>query len=49
MQAPLSDIEIETIAKALIDLNIPVECLPGVSENLAVLLDHARRIATDAE
>ncbi|QQV76217.1 DUF4089 domain-containing protein [Sphingomonas aliaeris] len=49
MQPPLSDIEIETIAKALIGLDIPAECLPGVSGNLAVLLEHARRIAADVE
>lgn len=49
MQPPLSDVEIETIAKALIRLDIFAECLPGVSNNLAVLLDHARRIAADVE
>jgi hypothetical protein len=47
MHAPPSDEEIKAIAKTLIDLDIPAECLSGVRENLAVLLDHARRIDAD--
>jgi hypothetical protein len=47
MPDPLSDRDIENLAKTLIGLDIPAEYLPGVGDNLAVLLEHARRIDPD--
>jgi hypothetical protein len=39
---PLSDAAIVEAARALLDLDIPSECLPGVRANLALLAEHAR-------
>ena len=41
---PLSDSAILEAARATLDLDIPPECLAGVSANLALLADHARRL-----
>jgi hypothetical protein len=40
----LSDTAILETARALLDLEVPPECLPGVSANLALLSEHARLV-----
>ena len=42
--APLSDAAILEMARAMLDLHIPPECLAGVRANLAVLGGHARLV-----
>lgn len=44
MTIPLTEPEIAAVAKAMLALDIPRECLPGVAANLAVLAEHARRL-----
>jgi hypothetical protein len=41
---PLTDAAIVETARALLDLDIPPECLPCVRANLAVLAGHAKRV-----
>ena len=41
---PMTDVAIVEAARALLDLEIPPECLPGVRANLALLAEHARRV-----
>ncbi|MDB5703038.1 MAG: hypothetical protein JWN66_154 [Sphingomonas bacterium] len=43
-----TDAAIIEIARALLDLDIPPECLPGVRANLAVLADHAKKVEQPA-
>jgi len=40
----LSDTAIVEMARALLDLDVPAECLPGVHANLALLAEHARLV-----
>jgi precorrin-4 methylase len=40
----LTDTAIVETARAMLDLDIPPECLPGVSANLAVLAEHAQKV-----
>jgi hypothetical protein len=40
----LTDTAIVETAHALLDLDIPPECLPCVRANLAVLAGHAKRV-----
>ena len=40
----LSDAAILEAARALLDLEVPPECLPGVRANLALLAGHARLV-----
>ena len=42
--APLPNAAIIEMARALLELDIPAECLPGVRANLDVLADHAKRV-----
>jgi hypothetical protein len=42
--SPLTDAAIVETARALLDLDIPPECLPGVRANLDVLAGHARLV-----
>lgn len=39
--------DVETLAR-LAGLELPPECVAGVAENLALLAEHARRLAPDA-
>jgi hypothetical protein len=41
---PLTDTAIVEMAQALLDLDIPPECLPGVRTNLEVLAGHAKLV-----
>jgi len=41
---PLSDAAMLEAARALLDLDIPPECLAGVRANLALLAEHARLV-----
>ena len=41
---PLTDAAIVAMAQAMLDLDIPPECLPGVRTNLAVLAGHAKKV-----
>jgi hypothetical protein len=41
---PLTDTAIVEMAQALLDLDIPPECLPGVRANLEVLAGHAKLV-----
>ena len=41
---PMTDVAIVEAARALLDLEIPPECLPGVRANLALLAEHARLV-----
>jgi len=41
---PLPDAAILETARALLDLDVPAECLPGVRANLALLAEHARLV-----
>jgi len=41
---PMSDAAIVETARALLDLEMPPECLPGVRANLALLAEHARLV-----
>lgn len=43
-EPPLTDAAIVELARALLDLDIPTECLPGVRANLAVLAGHAELV-----
>jgi len=40
----MSEAAIVEAARALLDLDVPRECLPGVSANLALLAEHARLV-----
>ncbi|MEP7005324.1 MAG: AtzG-like protein [Sphingomonas bacterium] len=40
----LSHTAIVETARALLDLDVPAECLPGVRANLALLAEHARLV-----
>ena len=40
----MTDAAIIEVAHALLDLDVPPECLPGVSANLALLGEHARLV-----
>jgi hypothetical protein len=40
----LSDAAVVEAACALLDLDVPPECLPGVRANLALLAEHARLV-----
>ena len=40
----MSDSAVLELARAMLDLDIPPECLAGVTANLAVLAGHARRV-----
>ena len=37
----MSDAAIIEMARTLLDLDVPPECLPGVRANLALLAEHA--------
>ena len=39
---PMTDAAIVEMARALLDLEMPPDCLPGVRVNLALLAEHAR-------
>ena len=41
---PLTDATIVEMARALLDLDIAPECLPGLRANLALLAEHARLV-----
>ena len=41
---PMSDAAIVEMARALLDLDVPAECLPGVRANLALLAEHTRLV-----
>jgi hypothetical protein len=41
---PLTDAAIIEAARALLDLEVPPECLPGVRANLVLLAEHARLV-----
>ncbi|MFA6116164.1 MAG: AtzG-like protein [Sphingomonas sp.] len=41
---PLTDAAIVEMARAMLDLDIPSECLPGVRANLDILAGHAKLI-----
>ena len=41
---PMTDVAIAEAARALLDLEIPPECLAGVRANLALLAEHARLV-----
>ena len=43
-EPPLTDAAIVELTRALLDLDIPPECLPGVRSNLAVLAGHAELV-----
>jgi hypothetical protein len=43
-EPPLTDAAIVELARALLDLDIPPECLPGVRTNLDVLAGHAKLV-----
>ena len=45
----MSDPDIQLDAAALLDLNIPAECLPGVREALAALHTHWRLLEAPAD
>jgi len=40
----MSDAAIIEMARALLDLDVPPDCLPGVRVNLALLAEHARLV-----
>jgi hypothetical protein len=40
--SPLEPADIVAIARALIDLNLPAACIPGVIAGLALIDTHAR-------
>lgn len=40
----MSDAAIIEMARALLDLDVPPDCLPGVRINLALLAEHARLV-----
>ena len=40
----MTDAAIIEMARAMLDLEVPPECLPGVRANLAVLAEHARLV-----
>ena len=42
--SPISDAAVVEMARALLDLEMPPECLPGVRANLALLAEHARLV-----
>ena len=44
MTIALTEPEIAAMARAMLALDIPAECLPGVAANLALLAEHARRV-----
>ncbi|MEO8374490.1 MAG: AtzG-like protein [Sphingomonas bacterium] len=41
---PMSDAAIVEMARTLLDLEMPPECLPGVRANLALLAEHAHLV-----
>ena len=42
---PLSQDEVARLARAMLALEVPEECRPGVAANLVTLAEHARRVA----
>ena len=40
----MTDAAIIEMAHAMLDLEVPPECLPGVRANLALLAEHARLV-----
>ena len=41
---PLTDTAIVEMARTLLDLDLPSECLPGVRTNLDILAGHAKLV-----